>query len=1111
MKYNPNSKNLAHWVQMMYAENPDEGAVIKAYREYYKTHKLVKNKHTQYYKRWVRDLSRATTPIKDHSKSKSSNQWECVGPWDFDKDAASRSYAPGAAHLYTVEQSASNHNVLYAGSATAGAWKTIDKGNNWNLITKNLSLNGVYAIEIDFVNPEIIYISGNGGIYKSYDGGANWSIIGDTIFTNYEHSVKDIKLKPTNNQDLFVATNFGLFRSLDGGTNFNKIRSGNFLEIEFHPNSTDTMYFIQQAGDSTLFYRSDDGGNTLINFTNGWPDPGVGDEQKRTEIAISPAAPDKIVALATGSANGGSGLYGIYISYDKGENWIFQCCGAHPAGIPDTNNINMMGWQPSGLDDGGQYYYDLGLAVNPNNSDIIHVGGVNHWISFDDGVTFTCPAKWSEPHKKGYVHADIHDINYFGNDLWFACDGGIFYSDNAGDSIYKKMYGIAGTDFWGFGAGFKDGDVMLGGTYHNGTLLKDNNTYINDWICTQGGDNYRGFVNFGNPRQVYHDGGGKLLSGDRTIPIESFTLGKKPNADYITGESSQMEFDPRCYNWNYIGEDTTLWLSKNNGASYSPVHHFNDKVTSVEVAWSNPDVIYVATWPSWWGTKHIYRSSDAGNTWIEITPTNINGQNWIPYDITISSYDENTLWIARCSMYGDASNAQGYEVFKSVDGGQNWINWSTPTLDNINVTNIEHQRGGNGVYIGTRESVYYRNNSMNNWVIYDNNLPKSTYSTQLIPYYREGLLRNGTNRSAYEIDFYENTPPSAQISADKLEINCMNDTVRFVDHSAVRLSSASWLWTFPGGTPNSSSLEDPVVVYSGPGAYDVTLEVTDAFGSNTQTITDFIAYTDSVSPITNAISYAQDFESGTYPPEGWTKPDWTFGWNSIELDTGINCTPTTAIYVNHYWIDRRGEEVYLITNKVKLGGGTTAQNWLTYDYAYCGYSGYADGLRIEISIDCGTTWDSIYGASGTALQTTGYVNSPWHPTCGTWASDSLDLTAHGYNGDTIMVRFVAINDYGNCFFMDNININGQNILQVQELEDSFHTSIYPNPTKGIFSIRTDSDNLEVSIYSTLGELVLKEKIIDGLKQIDLSNQSKGVYFVKLKSGDKTEQRKLIIQ
>ena len=92
-----------------------------------------------------------------------------MGPWDFDKDAASRSYAPGAAHIYTVEQSISNPNVLYAGSATAGAWKTIDKGANWELLTKDIHLGGVYAIEIDFSDEDIAYISGNGGIYKTID------------------------------------------------------------------------------------------------------------------------------------------------------------------------------------------------------------------------------------------------------------------------------------------------------------------------------------------------------------------------------------------------------------------------------------------------------------------------------------------------------------------------------------------------------------------------------------------------------------------------------------------------------------------------------------------------------------------------------------------------------------------------------------------------------------------------------------------------------------------------------------------------------------------------------------------------------------------------------
>tara|TARA_B100001250_G_scaffold257425_1_gene221623 strand:- start:1451 stop:4744 length:3294 start_codon:yes stop_codon:yes gene_type:complete len=1097
----------------MYADNPDEGEVINAYNDYYKKNELVKNKHTQYYKRWLRSISRFSNAKPTIKTSKSSNQWECVGPWDFDKDAESRSYAPGAAHVYTVEQSVSNPNVLYAGSATAGAWKTIDKGDNWNLITKDLSLNGVYAIEIDFTNPEIIYISGNGGIYKSYDSGNNWNIIGDANFTSLSHATKDIKLHPSNNLILFVASDEGLFKSVDGGNNFTNLMSGNFLEVEFHPTLPGIIYFIKQEGDSTLFYQSNDGGNSLTLYTNGWPSPGAGDEQKRTEIAVSPAEPDKVVALATGSANGGSGLYGIYISNDKGENWTFQCCGPQPAGPPDSVNINMMGWQPDGSDDGGQYYYDLALAVNPTNADIIHVGGVQHWISFDNGASFICPAKWSEPHKKGYVHADIHDINYFGNDLWFACDGGVFYSENAGDSIYKKQYGIAGTDFWGFGAGFKDGEVMLGGTYHNGTMLKDGNTYFNDWLCTDGGDGIRGFVNFGSPRVAYSDYGGKVLSGDRTIGISTFSLGKKPNASYIIGESSQMEFDPRCYNWSYIGEDSTLWLSKNNASSYTPIYHFDDKVTSVEIAWSNPNVIYVATWESWWGIKRIYRTSDAGQSWAEITPTNINGQDWIPYDITISSDDENTLWIARCSMYGGVQDAQGYEVFKSIDGGQNWINWSTPTLDNINATNIEHQRGSDGgVYLGTRNAVYYRNNNMNDWNIFDNNLPKSTTSVQLVPYYRKGMLFNGTNRSAYEIDFYEDSPPSAQIAADRLEVNCRNEIVQFVDHSAVRLNSATWEWSFPGGNPSTSNLEDPIVEYSNPGAYDVSLTVTDALGTSSQSYPNFITYSDSIYTITNSTNFAQDFENNTFPPIAWDLESPSFAWLSTTVDFGIDCLPTTTAYVNHYWIQYPGEEAYLISNKVALGNGGNAQNWLTYDYAYSGYSsGYDDGLRIDISTDCGNTWDSIYGAIGPDLQTVPYEADAWSPTCGSWASDSINLTNWGLNGDTIMVRFVAINDYGNHFYMDNVNINGQNILAIDDIASPFHTSIYPNPTKGVFNIRTDAKKLEIEISNLMGELVTTTIVRNGLQQINLSNHAKGIYFVKLKSGNKTEQRKIIVQ
>ena len=72
--------------------------------------------------------------------------------------------------------------------------------------------------------------------------------------------------------------------------------------------------------------------------------------------------------------------------------------------------------------------------------------------------------------------------------------------------------------------------------------------------------------------------------------------------------------------------------------------------------------------------------------------------------------------------------------------------------------------------------------------------------------------------------------------------------------------------------------------------------------------------------------------------------------------------------------------------------------------------------------------------------------------CGSWKTDSINLTNWGLNGDTIKVRFVAINDYGNRFFMDNVKIDGQNILSINEIKSELNIAIYPNPTTEIESL-----------------------------------------------------------
>ena len=188
-KYDLSSKNLPYWVTLMYDEKSDVGNVIQEYEKFYRENEFKKNKYTQYYKRWLRDLSRTSNPnLENIINNENSNHWTCVGPFDFDQHAESRSYAPGAAHVYTVEQSVQSPNVIYAGTATAGAWRSNDLGSNWTLITKNLPVSSVYAIEIDFSNDSIIYISGNNKLYKSIDSGQNWIIVGDSLFNSLNHS-----------------------------------------------------------------------------------------------------------------------------------------------------------------------------------------------------------------------------------------------------------------------------------------------------------------------------------------------------------------------------------------------------------------------------------------------------------------------------------------------------------------------------------------------------------------------------------------------------------------------------------------------------------------------------------------------------------------------------------------------------------------------------------------------------------------------------------------------------------------------------------------------------------------------------------------------------------
>ncbi|MBN3035277.1 MAG: PKD domain-containing protein [Bacteroidales bacterium] len=77
----------------------------------------------------------------------------------------------------------------------------------------------------------------------------------------------------------------------------------------------------------------------------------------------------------------------------------------------------------------------------------------------------------------------------------------------------------------------------------------------------------------------------------------------------------------------------------------------------------------------------------------------------------------------------------------------------------------------------------------------------------------------------------------AYFMADQTEI-CEGETVQFSDYSQGNVTS--WAWEFPGGTPATSTEQDPAVTYNAAGVYDVTLTVSDGSSTNTFTRTDYI-------------------------------------------------------------------------------------------------------------------------------------------------------------------------------------------------------------------------------------------------------------------------------
>lgn len=110
---------------------------------------------------------------------------------------------------------------------------------------------------------------------------------------------------------------------------------------------------------------------------------------------------------------------------------------------------------------------------------------------------------------------------------------------------------------------------------------------------------------------------------------------------------------------------------------------------------------------------------------------------------------------------------------------------------------------------------------------------------------------------------------------------------------------------------------------------------------------------------------------------------------------------------------------------------------------------------------------------------------------------TIDLSA--YNGQQIYIAFVMIQDDGDNWYIDNVNVTGT--LGTADFNSNLKASLYPNPTKDILNIDTDEAIEKIEVYGILGNLL---NTVTNTKIVDLTEFSNGLYLIKIKSVDGNE-------
>lgn len=382
---------------------------------------------------------------------------------------------------------------IISGGVSGGLWQSFNGGNNWsqmaafpNLMIGSIARAGNGDLYVgtgslfDFAGGEGSSGFLGRGVWRSTDMGQSWEVVPVTdpgfLGTGAWTAVDALAKDPNRPDRVYVGSNAG-FGFIEGMT-FTPVSAGlpgSQACQDIHI-AHDGSYMLVSMGAGRI-YRSTD--NTHSQFTQLFgssnvpgvlPQTGMG----RARIYVVPQHPSKAYALF---ATTGGNFGGVYYSSDFGNTWQ----NIWPMGIPEATPLPR-----------NQGIYDLALGASPLHPDIAYVGGIEFWRVGPNYQAELAALPFTAAVVPTSMHVDIHDIVYSpAGVMWVINDGGIYRSNNNGQTYIRSNRGFNITQYYGIA--FTPIGGVVGGTQDNGShYIPNDGSLLSDLSAYEisGGDGF---------------------------------------------------------------------------------------------------------------------------------------------------------------------------------------------------------------------------------------------------------------------------------------------------------------------------------------------------------------------------------------------------------------------------------------------------------------------------------------------------------------------------------------------------------------------------------------------------------------------------------------------